>query len=103
MIKAKPEVEALTPYVAPLEGRRPMLRLDFNESTVGPSPKVVEAIRGLPPDAYAAYPEYAGLNAPSWAIYNGEPAHGVTLHWMEAAIDTGPIAWIVSSSTRMSE
>ena len=39
-------------------------------------------------------PEYAGLNAPSWAIYNGEPAHGVTLHWMEAAIDAGPIAWI---------
>jgi UDP-4-amino-4-deoxy-L-arabinose formyltransferase/UDP-glucuronic acid dehydrogenase (UDP-4-keto-hexauronic acid decarboxylating) len=38
-------------------------------------------------------PEYAGLNAPSWAIYNGEPAHGVTLHWMEAEIDTGPIAF----------
>ena len=63
MIRAKAEVEALTPYVAPLEGRRPFLRLDFNESTVGPSPRVLEAIRSLPPDAYAAYPEYAGLNA----------------------------------------
>jgi len=62
MIRAKPEVEALTPYVAPLEGRRSLLRLDFNESTGGPSPKVVDAIRGLPPDAYATYPEYAGLN-----------------------------------------
>src|SRR5436190_19426522 len=62
MIKAKPEVEALTPYVAPLEGRRSLLRLDFNESTGGPSPRVVDAIRGLPPDAYATYPEYAGLN-----------------------------------------
>jgi histidinol-phosphate aminotransferase len=62
MIKARPEVEALTPYVAPLEGRRSFLRLDFNESTVGPSPKVVEAIRGVPPEAFAAYPEYAGLN-----------------------------------------
>jgi hypothetical protein len=30
MIRAKPEVEALTPYAAPLEGRRPLLRLDFN-------------------------------------------------------------------------
>ena len=38
-------------------------------------------------------PEYAGLNVPSWAIYNGERAHGVTLHWMEASIDTGPIAF----------
>lgn len=63
MINAKAEVEALTPYVAPLEGRRSSLRLDFNESTVGPSPQVVEAIRNLPPEAYAAYPEYAGLNA----------------------------------------
>jgi methionyl-tRNA formyltransferase len=38
-------------------------------------------------------PEYAGLNAPSWAIYNGEPLHAVTVHWMTAEIDTGPIAF----------
>jgi len=62
MIEAKPEVESLTPYVAPLEGRRSLLRLDFNESTLGPSPGVVDAIRSLPPEAYATYPEYAGLN-----------------------------------------
>jgi histidinol-phosphate aminotransferase len=61
VIRAKPEVEVLTPYAAPLEGRRALLRLDFNESTVGPSPRVLDAIRGLPPEAYATYPEYAGL------------------------------------------
>jgi histidinol-phosphate aminotransferase len=61
MIRAKPDVERLTPYVAPLEGRRNLLRLDFNENTVGPSPKVIEAIRALSPSAYATYPEYAGL------------------------------------------
>jgi methionyl-tRNA formyltransferase len=38
-------------------------------------------------------PEYAGLNAPSWAIYHGERSHGVTVHWMEPAIDTGAIAY----------
>jgi methionyl-tRNA formyltransferase len=38
-------------------------------------------------------PEYAGLNAPSWAIYEGEAQHAVTLHWMEAGIDTGPVAY----------
>jgi UDP-4-amino-4-deoxy-L-arabinose formyltransferase/UDP-glucuronic acid dehydrogenase (UDP-4-keto-hexauronic acid decarboxylating) len=38
-------------------------------------------------------PEYAGLNVPSWSIYHGEPWHGVTLHWMDEGIDTGPIAW----------
>lgn len=38
-------------------------------------------------------PRYAGLNAPSWAIYRGERTHGVTIHWMLAGIDTGPIAY----------
>ena len=38
-------------------------------------------------------PYYAGMNAASWAILNDEPRHGVTLHWMETGIDTGPIAY----------
>ena len=38
-------------------------------------------------------PRYAGLNAPSWAIYRGEERHGVSVHRMEAGIDTGDIAY----------
>jgi UDP-4-amino-4-deoxy-L-arabinose formyltransferase/UDP-glucuronic acid dehydrogenase (UDP-4-keto-hexauronic acid decarboxylating) len=38
-------------------------------------------------------PRYAGLNTPSWAIYHGEQSHGVTVHWMDGGIDTGPIAY----------
>jgi methionyl-tRNA formyltransferase len=38
-------------------------------------------------------PRYAGLNAPSWAIYYGETTHAVTVHWMDAGIDTGAIAY----------
>jgi len=38
-------------------------------------------------------PRYAGLNAVSWAIYNGERSHGVTVHWMVPEIDAGPIAY----------
>ncbi len=38
-------------------------------------------------------PRYAGLNAPSWAIYNGEKTHSVTLHKMAAGIDTGAIVF----------
>jgi histidinol-phosphate aminotransferase len=86
MIKAKPEVEALTPYVAPLEGRRPMLRLDFNESTIGPSPRVVQAIRALPPEAYAAYPEYAGLNEAFAASLGVDAAHVEAFNGVDAAI-----------------
>jgi histidinol-phosphate aminotransferase len=40
-----------------------MLRLDFNENTVGPSPKVVQAIRAMPAEHFAIYPEYDGLQA----------------------------------------
>lgn len=38
-------------------------------------------------------PEYSGLTVPSWAIYNGETEHGVTLHWIEPRVDTGPVAF----------
>jgi histidinol-phosphate aminotransferase len=58
---ARPEVEGLHAYSAPLEGRRGLLRLDFNENTVGPSPLVLEALRAIPPEHIAIYPEYDGL------------------------------------------
>ena len=38
-------------------------------------------------------PSYAGLNAPSWAVYEGATEYAVTLHWMSAAVDAGPIAY----------
>jgi len=41
-------------------------------------------------------PRYAGLNVVSWAIYRGEPEHGVTLHWMDPEVDTGAIAYRAS-------
>lgn len=36
-------------------------------------------------------PRYAGLNATSWAILNGEESHGVTWHEMTAKADAGGI------------
>src|SRR2546425_330752 len=42
-------------------------------------------------------PEYAGLNAVSWALYYGETRHAVTIHRMARTVDAGPIAheaWI---------
>lgn len=38
-------------------------------------------------------PRYAGLNAPSWAVYEGETRHAVTLHWMAGKVDAGAIAY----------
>lgn len=59
--ESRPEVERLKGYSAPLEGRRGLLRLDFNENTLGPSPRVVAAIRSFPEELIAVYPEYDGL------------------------------------------
>lgn len=36
-------------------------------------------------------PAYAGLNAPVWAIANGETQHGITWHVIEGGIDEGDI------------
>jgi methionyl-tRNA formyltransferase len=38
-------------------------------------------------------PERAGLHAPSWALYEGDETHAVTLHRMTAGVDAGPIAF----------
>ena len=59
--KARRNVEEMTTYSAPLENRRGMLRLDFNENTIGPSPKVIKAIKSIPSHEIAVYPEYNGL------------------------------------------
>ncbi|WP_371734117.1 histidinol-phosphate transaminase [Synechococcus sp. CCY 9618] len=71
-ISARREVEGLQAYSAPLEGRRGLLRLDFNENTVGPSPRVVEAIRAIPAEHYAIYPEYDGLREAVVASLGGQ-------------------------------
>jgi len=55
------DIEDLQPYSAPLEGRRSLLRLDFNENTIGPSPLVIKSLRAISRDAISIYPEYLGL------------------------------------------
>jgi len=45
-------------YSAPLENRRNLLRLDFNENTIGPSPNVLEALQAIKLDEISIYPEY---------------------------------------------
>ena len=74
LIPARPDVERLHADSAPLEGRRGMLRLDFNENTIGPSPKVVEAIRAIPSEQLAIYPEYDGLREAVVANLAASPA-----------------------------
>ncbi len=90
-LRARPEVETLTAYSAPLEGRRGLLRLDFNENTVGPSPSVVEAIRAIPADHYAIYPEYAGLREAVVAWLLAEAGAAAAPAESRAALNPGHI------------
>ena len=55
------DIENLQPYSAPLEGRRNLLRLDFNENTIGPSPLVIKSLKEISRDEISIYPEYSGL------------------------------------------
>ena len=80
-------------FAAELRAARVELILNVHSLYIVP-PAVLAA---APLGAYNLHPgplpHYTGLNAPSWAIYNGEARHGVTVHRMAPGIDTGPIAF----------
>jgi histidinol-phosphate aminotransferase len=58
-IQPRPAVQAMAPYSPPTAGRAGKLRLDFNENTVGCSPRVIQAIRdGVTAETLTLYPEY---------------------------------------------
>jgi len=38
-------------------------------------------------------PRYSGLNVPSWAVYNEETTHAVTIHHISDKVDTGHIVY----------
>ena len=55
-------VSAIPAYHPPLAGRQG-LRLDFNENTIGPSPRVLDRLRTLTAEDLARYPERQPIEA----------------------------------------
>ncbi len=54
-------VREMSPYVPPTGGRTGKLRLDFNENTVGCSPRVLRALKkNATRELLSVYPEYEG-------------------------------------------
>src|SRR5271170_6279521 len=80
MLEARTVVKNLHGYRPPLDGRQG-LRLDFNESTIGCSPRVLARLRSLEIEALARYPErepveaevaaFLGLDASQILLTNG--------------------------------
>lgn len=62
MLSPREAVRTLPSYHPPLAGRSG-LRLDFNENTVGCSPRVLERLRQLKPEQLASYPEREPMEA----------------------------------------
>ncbi len=59
MPEVRPAVLRMAPYSPPTGGREGKLRLDFNENTVGCSPKVIEFLKNqLNAGGLSVYPEY---------------------------------------------
>src|SRR5215831_113508 len=87
LIQPRPAVLAMAPYHPPTAGRAGKLRLDFNENTVGCSPRVIEAItRQIAPPDLAVYPEYGGAREDIARYFGVAPEQFVFTNGTDEAI-----------------
>jgi histidinol-phosphate aminotransferase len=108
MLEARAAVQKLQTYHPPLAGRQG-LRLDFNENTVGCSPRVLARLRALDAETLARYPDrepverevtrFLGLDGAQLLLTNGvdEAIHLLCSTYLE----TGDEAIIVMPTFAM--
>ena len=85
----------MAPYSPPTGNRHEKLRLDFNENTVGCSPRVIELLKdGSDAELLTVYPEYARVKTALAAIFKVAPEN--------CCSPTAPTKRFRFSSTRMS-
>jgi histidinol-phosphate aminotransferase len=86
-IKPRPAVLAMAPYSPPTGGRADKLRLDFNENTVGCSPKVIEFLKAsLSAADLAIYPEYTAAKQAIARYFRVSPDQFVFTNGTDEAI-----------------
>jgi histidinol-phosphate aminotransferase len=86
-IVPRPAVIAMSPYHPPTAGRADKLRLDFNENTVGCSPRVIDVLaRQVAPADLAVYPEYGGAKECIARYFDVPPDHFVFTNGTDEAI-----------------
>jgi histidinol-phosphate aminotransferase len=80
-------VQKMAPYSPPSGGRAEKMRLDFNENTVGCSPKVIEYLASrLTASQLSIYPEYADAMRELAAFFNVDPAEFILTNGTDEAI-----------------
>jgi histidinol-phosphate aminotransferase len=85
MLEAREAVKNLHAYRPPLSGRVG-LRLDFNESTVGCSPRVLARLRSLDAELLARYPEREPVEKEVAAFLGLDPAQVLLTNGVDEAI-----------------
>jgi histidinol-phosphate aminotransferase len=85
MLNPREAVRILPSYHPPLAGREG-LRLDFNENTVGCSPRVLERLRQLGPEQLACYPERGPVEATVAAFLGVAPPELLLTNGVDEAI-----------------
>lgn len=87
-------IAAMPAYRPPLEGRRGLLRLDFNERTAPPHPDVLAALGRLSGEALAAYPEYGPYRARLARYLGVEPEQTLPVNATDEAIQTVMLTYL---------
>ena len=94
-IRPRPAVVAMAPYSPPTAGRTDKLRLDFNENTVGCSPRVIAALReNLDAARLAVYPEYGEAKEAVARYFNVAPEQFVFTNGTDEAIQVFVNAYV---------
>ncbi len=85
--KARRAIDSMAPYRPPTGGRQELLRLDFNENTLGCSPKVREFLAtSLNVCSLPAYPEYSETRRDLAAFFGVEEESLVLTNGTDEAI-----------------
>ena len=86
-IRPRPAVVEMAPYSPPTAGRAGKLRLDFNENTVGCSPRVIDFLRErLDAGNLAVYPEYGDAKCEVARFFRVRPEQFVFTNGTDEAI-----------------
>ena len=86
-IRPREAVLRMAPYSPPTAGRAGKLRLDFNENTVGCSPRVIEFLKQqLDAGGLAVYPEYGAAKAEVAEFFRVAPDQFIFTNGTDEAI-----------------
>lgn len=90
-VRVQPPRDRIDPFVRELEALAPDVIVIWSYSMILPAAVIEVPRRGCVNVHGGLLPGYRGPHVLQWAIINGECETGVTLHHVDAGIDTGPV------------